>query len=90
MIYSANIDQRTQSTEPDNEYSTPFVQIRRPFVELSGNVQQQPQRVIANSADSSVTNTNTMLNNLLNKNPHIEYLETNQYKIRHNNYSNSR
>lgn len=90
MIHSANTHQRTQSTEPDNEYPTLFVQIKRPFMELSGNVQQQPQRVVANSPDSPVVNNNTILDGSLNKNPHIEYLKANQYKIRCSNDSSSR
>lgn len=68
MIQAANAHQRTQSTEPDNEHPTSFVQIRRPFIELSGNVQRQPQR---HSAFDLIAN-NDMLDGLQNKNPHIE------------------
>ncbi len=56
MIQSTNDHQGMRSTESDNEHLTVFARIRRPFMELSGNMQQLPNRFVATSARDPITN----------------------------------
>lgn len=90
MIHNANTGQTTQLSEPNNLYLTHFVQIRRLFMELSENLQQQAYHVIANGTSSSITNDDIIFDDSLNRNPHIKYFDANQSKIRCSSYFDGR